>query len=150
MKVKELIDWLNGFEKEAEVFISSDEELNIITGIVEHFSDVALAPKTVEDTAVEERNIPSGFSLSANYPNPFNPETTISYTLPEASKVKITIYNLLGQHVKTLMNEFKPVGDYSVQWDGKNDAGEKLTSGVYIYRMQAGSFVESKKLMMMK
>jgi len=130
--------------------ISVDEELNRITGIVEHFSDIVLAPKTAADTAVEENNIPSGFSLSANYPNPFNPETTIAYTLPEASKVQITIYNVLGQHVKTLVNEFKPVGDYSVKWDVTNDDGVKLTSGVYIYRMQAGSFIESKKLMMMK
>ena len=130
--------------------ITVDEELNKITGIVEHFSDVALAPKSAVITAVEENNLPGGFSLSANYPNPFNPETTISYILPEASKVQINIYNLLGQHVKTLVNEFKPVGDYSVQWDGTNDAGEKLTNGVYIYRMQAESFVESKKLMMIK
>ena len=130
--------------------ITVDEELNKITGIVEHFSDIALAPKSAVVTAVEENDLPGGFSLSANYPNPFNPETTISYTLPEASKVQITIYNLLGQHVKTLVNEFKPVGDYSVQWDGTNDTGEKLTNGVYIYRMQAESFVESKKLMMIK
>ncbi|MFC1693157.1 Ig-like domain-containing protein [Candidatus Latescibacterota bacterium] len=127
-----------------------DSEGGTLTGGVSHFSDIAIAPKSAVTTAVEEVEMPGEFSLSQNHPNPFNPETTIIYMLPEALHVKLTIYNVLGQHVRTLVNGMKPVGSYSVVWDGTNDAGEKVTSGVYIYRIEAGNLTKYKKLMMMK
>ncbi len=85
------------------------------------------------------------FSLSQNYPNPFNPTTIINYSLPKAEYVKITLYDLLGRAVKTLVDEEMPEGNYSVKLNG-ND----LSSGTYFYRMDAGKFVETKKLLLLK
>ncbi|MFC1490103.1 Ig-like domain-containing protein [Candidatus Latescibacterota bacterium] len=126
-----------------------DEQNKLITGKVEHFSDVVLAQKPASPTSVSE-NISDGFSLMANYPNPFNPTTTISFNTAELSNVNVTIYNMLGQHVKTLMNEIKPAGMYSVIWNGKNESGASVTSGMYLYRFEAGRYIETRKLLLMK
>lgn len=89
--------------------------------------------------------IPKVFSLSQNYPNPFNPTTTIKYALPIATKVNIKIYDILGREVKTLVNEFKDAGFYEIKFDGTN-----IASGVYFYRIEAGKFVQSKKMVIIK
>lgn len=89
---------------------------------------------------------PDSFSLSQNYPNPFNPETTIEYALPTVSKVNLTIYTIFGQEVKTLISKEQGPGRYSVKWDGTNDGGMKVASGVYLYKINAGKFVSVKKL----
>ncbi|MGC9362207.1 MAG: choice-of-anchor J domain-containing protein, partial [Candidatus Syntrophosphaera sp.] len=78
--------------------------------------------------------------LKGNYPNPFNPETTIRYSLAEPGPVKIEIYNIRGQHVKSLVNESKAAGNHSVVFDGTDDSGRRISSGVYFYRMKAGNF----------
>jgi hypothetical protein len=85
------------------------------------------------------------FNLSQNYPNPFNPGTTIKYSVPELSKVKLTLFNLLGEEVATLVNEEKVAGYYTVEFNAAN-----LPSGVYFYRIQAGEFVQTKKMILMK
>jgi hypothetical protein len=85
------------------------------------------------------------FSLSQNYPNPFNPNTTIRYSIPKASFVNIRIYDILGREVKTLANEQKQAGNYSINFNGNNFA-----SGIYFYRMQAGNFIQTKKLVLLK
>jgi hypothetical protein len=90
-------------------------------------------------------NPPSGFVLEQNFPNPFNPATTIEYTVPKAGMVKIKVYNVLGTEVTTLVNEEKSPGNYKVVFN----AG-KFASGVYFYRMHAGSFTETKKLLLLK
>ena len=89
--------------------------------------------------------IPLVFSLSQNFPNPFNPTTIINYTIPTRSHVTLSVFNTLGQKVTELVNGEKEAGDYSVTFDASG-----LASGVYLYRMQAGSFVETKKLVLMK
>ncbi len=94
--------------------------------------------------------IPKSFSLYQNYPNPFNPTTTIKYDLKENAKVTLKIYNSLGQEVRTLVNATQNAGTYSLNWDGKNNAGVQVSSGVYIYRIQAGNFVKSHKMMLLK
>jgi hypothetical protein len=105
----------------------------------------------VKSADIEITGRPAHFELSQNYPNPFNPATTITYQLPnDGVDVHITIYNILGQVVKTLVNEQKNAGVYSVVWDGKNDEGIAVTSGVYIYQLKSGNFMQSKKLMMLK
>jgi len=129
---------------------SGGEDSGGICGQVSHFSDVALAPQEGIPAAVEANALPEGYSLSQNFPNPFNPETTISYMLPEASHVTITVYSLLGQHVKTLLDNAVSAGNYSVTWDGTDQSGRRVTSGLYIYRIQAGNFTQSRKLMLMK
>ncbi|GAB4340839.1 MAG: hypothetical protein Kow0037_27000 [Calditrichia bacterium] len=91
------------------------------------------------------------YALEQNYPNPFNPTTTIRYQLPEVSRVSLQIYNILGQRVRTLVNNVKQsAGKYRIVWDGKNDAGTKMASGIYIYRIQAGNYTQVRKMVLMK
>lgn len=94
--------------------------------------------------------LPRTYALGQNYPNPFNPATQIRYQLPNQSKVTLIIYNLLGQQVKTLINMTLPAGYYVASWDGKDDRGLTAASGVYFYRIQAGSFIKTKKMLFMK
>jgi hypothetical protein len=94
--------------------------------------------------------LPVDYMLSQNYPNPFNPTTSISFSVPEASIVRIAIYDLLGQEVRTLFDGPMERGTNEVRWDGRNFNGTQASSGLYIYRMIAGSFVESRKMMFLK
>ncbi|MCB0306638.1 MAG: T9SS type A sorting domain-containing protein, partial [Calditrichaeota bacterium] len=95
-------------------------------------------------------NQPEVFELAQNYPNPFNPTTTIQYSLPEAAQVRLDIYNMTGQKVRTLVSGGMEAGQHSVQWDGTNEFGEKVTSGMYIYRIVAGDFVQTRKMVLLK
>ncbi|MDP3150187.1 MAG: T9SS type A sorting domain-containing protein [Ignavibacteria bacterium] len=97
-----------------------------------------------------ENVIPQTFELTQNYPNPFNPTTMIKYAIPQNAVVTLSIYNMLGQKIKTLVSEQKNAGTYSVQWNGDNEFGQKVSSGAYIYRINAGNFVKSMKLILMK
>jgi len=90
-------------------------------------------------------DIPTEYGLSQNYPNPFNPSTTIGFDLPEAAKVRLAVYDMLGREVAVLADEERPAGQHSVRFD----AG-RLSSGMYIFRLQAGDFTQTKKLMLMK
>lgn len=94
--------------------------------------------------------MPTKFSVSQNYPNPFNPTTEIQYALPHASNVSIKIYNMLGQEIKTLVSGEKSAGNYTVQWNGDNNFGAKVSSGAYIYRVIAGNNVVTKKMILLK
>ncbi len=95
-------------------------------------------------------SVPARFSLSQNHPNPFNPATTIEYSLPTKSFVALEIYNLLGQKVVTLVNQEIEAGVHQVVWDGKDNQGNKVSSGVYFYRIKTDNFSEVKKMVMMK
>ncbi len=97
-----------------------------------------------------ENDLPFNFSLSNNYPNPFNPSTSIEYTLPKASNVKVEIYNSLGQLVTVLENSFRNAGKYNLVWNGKNSNGYSVNSGIYFYRMSAEGFTLVKKMMLIK
>ncbi len=88
---------------------------------------------------------PDEYFLSQNYPNPFNPSTKISWQVPVGSHQTLKIYDVLGNEVATLVDEYKPAGSYEVEW---NAAG--LPSGIYFYQLKAGSFVESKKMVLLK
>ncbi|MFQ5584656.1 MAG: FlgD immunoglobulin-like domain containing protein, partial [Calditrichia bacterium] len=91
--------------------------------------------------------------LNQNYPNPFNPETKISYALPQNSKsqkVTLTIYNQLGQQVRMLVNESKPSGRYDVVWDGRDDSGNQVASGVYVYQIRYGEHSAARKMILMR
>jgi hypothetical protein len=101
--------------------------------------------------AVEETSgIPNQFRLMQNYPNPFNPSTTIRYSLKSETKVTLMVYNLLGQEITTLVDELQPPGEKQVTWDGKNRKGIQVASGMYVYRMTAGSFVASYRMLLSK
>lgn len=95
-------------------------------------------------------NLPETHNLSQNFPNPFNPNTTISYQLTSPGRVNITIYNVLGQAVKTIVDEDKPQGEYSIVWDGKNNAGKNLASGTYFYQLRVGDYTSTKKSLLLK
>ena len=98
----------------------------------------------------DEGPLPLVFSLSPNYPNPFNPVTTINYSLRNDEFVNLTVYNILGEYVTTLVNEPVVKGYHYVQWNGTNRAGEMIGSGVYFYRIEAGNYVEVRKLTLLK
>jgi hypothetical protein len=99
---------------------------------------------------VDNSTLPLKCSLEQNYPNPFNPSTVILFNLPRPARVTITVYNLLGQKVKKLIDQEKAPGSYRVRWDGSNDAGETVATGLYMYRLQAGDEVRIKKMLMVK
>ncbi len=94
--------------------------------------------------------LPRAFALEQNYPNPFNPSTTIRYALKDNVPVRLKIYNTLGQVVRTLVNTRQQAGSYEVLWDGTNDFGQQVASGMYIYRIEAGDFVQAKRMTLLK
>jgi hypothetical protein len=108
-------------------------------------------------TGVEDdfSQVPVGFTLEQNYPNPFNrstersrqsPTTTIRYQLPKTTQVVLKIYNIFGQEVRTLVNARQPAGVNTVVWDGRDQSGKEVSSGIYIYRVQAGESIQSRKM----
>jgi len=94
--------------------------------------------------------IPKEFVLYQNYPNPFNPYTKIEYDMPKATNVTLKIYNVLGQEIKTLINDEQQPGNYQIIWDGTNNYNIRVSSGVYIYQIRAGSFVQAKKMILLR
>jgi hypothetical protein len=99
---------------------------------------------------VKARWVPQVFSLAPNYPNPFNPSTTIRYQLPLDTQVSLEIYDVLGQKVRTLVSELKPAGHYLVSWDSRDDRNRHVAAGVYFYRLSAGDFSQVRKLLLLK
>lgn len=95
-------------------------------------------------------NIPLQYYLEQNFPNPFNPSTTIQYSLPDQERVKLNVYNVLGQLVKTLVDSFQSAGFHSVIWDGSNNNGQKVSSGIYFYKIDSGKFINIKKMILIK
>jgi len=98
----------------------------------------------------EESVLPEAVALHQNYPNPFNPTTEISFTLADRSAVRLTVYNVLGQVVRTLTNEVMLPGTHSFTWDGKNSFGSAVPSGVYMYSLSTGNQVITKKMTLIK
>jgi len=110
-----------------------------------------LEVKKLDATGVKHNeDIITQYTLFQNYPNPFNPSTMITYTLPKQSLVSIKIYDILGREIRTLVNTEQTQGVHKVEWDGKNNSGSMAASGTYIYRIDAGDFVQSKKMVMIK
>jgi hypothetical protein len=138
----------------------SPSQVGVDTGVLQIVSDafngdtlgVYLRGISVTATGIgpEVSNLPREYYLAQNYPNPFNPTTMIHYELPRGSGVNLSIYNLLGQKVKTLVEGWKPAGRYDVAWQGDNDLGARVSSGVYIYRIDAGEYRRSLKMLLMK
>jgi hypothetical protein len=104
----------------------------------------------VELNTVTVKQIPSQFELSQNYPNPFNPTTTIKYQIAQDTRVTLEVFNMLGQKIATLVNGTQSAGYYNISWNGMNSFGQQVSSGVYIYRLHAGSFVKTLKMNLLK
>ncbi len=94
--------------------------------------------------------LPESFVLMQNNPNPFNPTTAIDFAIPKSAHTRIEVFNILGQKIKTLVNEYLGPGRKRVEWDGTDSRGNTVASGVYLYRMTANDFTETKKMMLMK
>ncbi len=124
--------------------ISNDTTARVLSYPIE----LIVSPVTGIETPPQ--GLPGRFALKANYPNPFNNETVINYQLPVNTHTTLTVYNLLGQQVRTLVNGPQTAGSHRVAWDGKDDSGKVVASGVYLYRMEAGDYVKTRKLMLLK
>lgn len=98
----------------------------------------------------ENESVPSGFTLEQNYPNPFNPATNIRFHLPQDGKVRLEVFNLLGQKVRVLADEYRAAGTHSVVWDGRSEAGVPVSSGIYFYRLVSGPFTETKRMLLIR
>ena len=115
-------------------------------GNVSEYSDVVEAAVL----SIDGDLIPEVFALHQNYPNPFNPTTTLRYDLPVDAMVNITIYDIMGRSIKSLVNSNQTAGYRSIRWDGKNNLGEGVSAGMYIYMIQAGEFSQTKKMVLLK
>ena len=101
-------------------------------------------------TSTDDMLSPQTFALHQNYPNPFNPETSISYDLARDGLVSIKVHDLRGTLVKTLVRDVQPSGQKTVKWDGTNDLGQKVSAGLYFYRIEAEGFSDTKKMVLLK
>ncbi|MEM8486622.1 MAG: FG-GAP-like repeat-containing protein [Bacteroidota bacterium] len=108
------------------------------------------AARSGADQLALTAGLPTEFALESNYPNPFNPTTTIRFDVPEASDVRLEVYDLMGRRVATLVNGQMAAGRYEATWNARSDAGASVASGVYLYRMQAGSFESVQRMVLMK
>jgi flagellar hook assembly protein FlgD len=118
-----------------------------LTGSPATFTAIA----TVTHVETLSGAIPTEFRLEQNYPNPFNPSTTIRFGLPQEAVVRLVIYNMLGEPIRTLIDgEQLQAAHHQVRWDGRDDAGRSVPSGVYLYRMTAGSFQATKRMTLLK
>ena len=99
---------------------------------------------------VAVKQAPSGYRLQQNSPNPFNPSTTITYQLPASGDVTLAIYNLTGQKVRTLIDQHAESGHHTAVWDGQDETGHRVSSGVYVYRLRAGDYVETRRMTLLK
>jgi hypothetical protein len=107
-------------------------------------------PHEMEQNIQMTTALPKSFGIAQNFPNPFNATTTIRYSLPNQANVRLEIFNILGQKVKTLVNEPQEAGYKQVLWDGKNDQGDNVSSGVYFYRINAGRYHNVMKMSLLK
>jgi hypothetical protein len=103
-----------------------------------------------DPTAKPSTSLPQAYELFQNSPNPFNPETQIKYDLPATGQVQLTVFNILGQRVKVLVNGVQEAGHRSATWDGKDDLGKEVASGIYFYKLQTDNFVKTKKMVLLK
>lgn len=132
-----------------DIVPNSSLELNLV--MTKHEPPDVRIGYTVElqrrPTNVESNQLPSSYNLHQNYPNPFNPRTTIRYSLPEKKLVRIKIYDILGREVRVLVNETKSAGEHQAIWDGRDNIGKVIASGVYFYRIETDAFRKTSKML---
>ena len=109
------------------------------------YSATAIIGSPGQVTSVPEGEVPAQFTLEQNYPNPFNPSTTIVFTLPEAGFVTLTVHNLIGQELATIVSGERAAGRYRVAWDARG-----LPSGVYFYRLTAGEYIQTRRMVLLQ
>jgi FlgD Ig-like domain len=120
------------------------------TGTI-YFDDLTVENLTITTLNDEDNGVlPKTLELGNNYPNPFNPSTTIEYAVPQSENVTIAIYNMVGQRVKTLVKSMHSAGRYKVVWDGKDNRNSNVSSGIYFYNITVGSVSIVKKMVLLK
>ncbi|MCU0644264.1 MAG: right-handed parallel beta-helix repeat-containing protein, partial [bacterium] len=119
-------------------------------GAGENGANIGALGRSITEVSKAESQLPITFEMSQNYPNPFNAETRINYQLPEHSQVTIKIYNSLGREIRTLAKADKAAGYYTIHWDGKDNSGNQVVSGIYLYQIKARNFNCTKKLAVLK
>lgn len=156
------LKYLSDIEKAKENFDElsmkyPEDELTIDNKYLISEYDGDISPKIIPQQNIATKiNIPQNFDLIGNYPNPFNPSTTISYALPYQSSVAIIIYDIMGREIRSYIIPFQSAGYNSLVWDGRNKVGNTVTSGVYFYRINAKSlednesFTRTVKMLMLK
>ncbi|MFH2055060.1 MAG: FlgD immunoglobulin-like domain containing protein, partial [bacterium] len=132
--------------------ISFDAATNAVSFIWDCWSLRSLVETSLAaaEEITGEAQLPTAFSLEQNYPNPFNPATTIRYTLRRSGDVQLDIFNVLGQQVRHLVVDNQPAGTHEIEWNGRDNGNRELPSGVYFYRLSAGEFTQSKKMLLLK
>lgn len=120
----------------------------IITAKISTATDTLLVTTPV--VGINNPSVINTFYLSQNYPNPFNPTTNIRFSIAQSEKVKLEVFNVLGQKVKTLVNKKMKIGQYEIKWDGRNESGNLLGSGIYFYRLIAGDYIKTRKMIFLK
>jgi hypothetical protein len=143
------------YNMDAWLILDDKSKMHLEDGIVINLPDGVTSARLVigDENYLKDNGsivVPKTFVLDQNYPNPFNPITTIKFALPEPSSVRLEVYNLLGQRVTTLIDKELPAGDYTTVWQGTDDAGQEVASGMYFYRIEAGKYKASKKMMLLK
>lgn len=147
----ELSDPQAEYDVEGLADVDGDNELELV---IDHYGTTLVystgipVPLTSVEGKSESRF--RNFSLRQNYPNPLNPETIIEFSVRKPGRVEIRIFNQLGQIVRTLVDGSKFPGDYSIKWDGKDDAGTQVATGTYFYQLKADEFVSSKKMLLVR
>lgn len=139
--------WARRYETAWSPNYSGEDQFLIIPEEVNSAGDMLIVDAP---TGLPAEDIPRTFTLSQNYPNPFNPVTNIKFTLANKEKVKIEVFNVLGQRIRTLIDKPLSGGEYTVKWDGRNDQGNMVASGIYLYRLKAGEFVQTRKMVLMR
>ena len=138
-------------ESDGDAACDSDDTRMVLsdTGAAALESSFISSSWTVGDGTLDNEQ-PVEFSLSANYPNPFNPTTTIDYSIATAGDVSIVVYDMMGREVKSLVADFSTPGSYSVVWDATNNEGLSVSAGMYVYKMISSDFVEVNKMLLVK
>ena len=156
------VDWQQSGWQQLEIplaLFEMDADLTELTlagtlGGTFYLDEIRLVPASLPaPTAVREERgaaLPQAFALGQNYPNPFNSETVIEFALPAAVEIELTVFNLAGQRVATLAQGHRAAGSYILRWDGRDEQGRRLASGVYLYRLQAGDQTEARKLLLLR
>ena len=142
----------------ASCLLAGDNEITLICeGPLDSYANILITDFLIGGDNTNLRDLdsqnpgpPKEFALEQNFPNPFNPETEIRFQLPESSSVVLKIYNILGQEIRTLADRQYKAGFYSVLWDGKDYRGNMVSSGIYLYQLQAGSFSQIKKMSLLR
>ncbi len=144
--------WYEYFSGDTAQITDTSDPISLVPGELRIYTDQYLTPPEpgLLETDLLEHAIPTEFHLSQNYPNPFNPNTRIDFSLPTSGKINLTIHDLLGREVITLINNRQSAGWHSVTWNGRNSVGAPVAAGMYIYTLKTGKRIVSRKLVLLK